>query len=122
MGSFQNKHYSAGGTAFGENSFLKTTFLQINVPKNQFSLKMTKNYVFFEKLSKKGRARTTATTATTAEEFSQSIQVPSSTHPGTTYPVRTIPHSDLGTNGFASADMFWKTVRYVTHAVLITLN
>ena len=30
---------------------------------------------------------------TAAEEFSQSIQVPSSTHPGTTYPVRTIPHS-----------------------------
>ena len=27
--------------------------------------------------------------------FSQSIQVPSSTHPGTTYyPVRAIPHSD----------------------------
>ena len=25
--------------------------------------------------------------------ISQSIQVPSSTHPGTTYPVKTIPHS-----------------------------
>ncbi len=36
-------------------------------------------------------ARTVAAT----EEFSQSIQVPSSTHPGTTYPVRAIPHSDL---------------------------
>ena len=37
-----------------------------------------------------------ATAATTmAEEFSQSIQVASSTHPGTTYPVSTIPHSDL---------------------------
>ena len=39
-------------------------------------------------------ARTTAATAA-AEEFSQSIQVPSSTHPGTTYPIRTIPHSDI---------------------------
>ena len=27
-------------------------------------------------------------------EFSKSIQVPSSTHPGTTHPVRTNPHSD----------------------------
>ena len=52
---------------------------------------MTKNDDFFEKLSKKQRARTAATTT---EEFSQSIQVPSSTHPGTTYPVTTIPHSD----------------------------
>ena len=40
------------------------------------------------------QATTTATT-TAAEEFPQSIQVPSSTHPGTTYPVRAIPHSDL---------------------------
>ena len=46
---------------------------------------------FFENLSQKKRART----ATAAEEFSQSIQVPSSTHPGTTYPVRAIPHSDI---------------------------
>ena len=53
---------------------------------------MTKNNDFFEKLSKKERARTAATTTT--EEFSQGIQVPSSTHPGTTYPVRAIPHSD----------------------------
>ena len=54
---------------------------------------MTKNEDFFENLSKKERA--TATTAAAAtEEFSQSIQVPSSTHPGTTYPVRAIPHSD----------------------------
>ena len=52
---------------------------------------MSKNDDFFEKLSKKERAR--ATTATT-EEFPQSIQVPSSTQPGTTYPVRAIPHSD----------------------------
>ena len=51
---------------------------------------------FFENLSKKKRART-ATAATAAEECSQSIQVPSSTHPGTTYPVRAIPHSDLTT-------------------------
>ena len=35
------------------------------------------------------------TTAAAAEEFPQSIQVPSSTHPGTTYPVRAIPHSDI---------------------------
>ena len=35
-----------------------------------------------------------ATTTATTEEFSQSMQVPSSTHPGTTYPVRAIPHSD----------------------------
>ena len=49
---------------------------------------------FFENLSKKERATTTAAAAT-AEEFSQSIQAPSSTHPGTTYPVRAIPHSDI---------------------------
>ena len=30
-----------------------------------------------------------------AEEFPQSIQAPSSTHPGTTYTVRQIPHSDF---------------------------
>ena len=35
------------------------------------------------------------TSTTAAEEFSQSIQVPSSTYPGTTYPVRAIPHSDI---------------------------
>ena len=36
-----------------------------------------------------------ATTATTAaENFSQAIQAPSPTHPGTTYPVRVSPHSD----------------------------
>ncbi len=40
---------------------------------------------------------TTTTTAAAAEEFSQSIRVPSSTHPGTTYPVRTVPHSDIYT-------------------------
>ena len=34
---------------------------------------------------------TTAMPATTTEEFSQSIQAPSSTHPGTTYPVRAHP-------------------------------
>ena len=37
-------------------------------------------------------ARTAAAVAT--EELPQSIQVPSSAHPGTTYPVRAIPHSD----------------------------
>ena len=57
---------------------------------------MTKNDDLFEKLSKKERATATAATATAAEEFSQSIQVPSSTHPGTTYPVRAIPHADIG--------------------------
>ena len=35
------------------------------------------------------------TTATAAEEFPQSIQVSVSTYPGTTYPVREIPHSDI---------------------------
>ena len=34
-------------------------------------------------------------TVTVAEEISQSIQAPFSTHAGTTYPVRTNPHSDL---------------------------
>ena len=38
------------------------------------------------------KARARATTAAT-EEFPQSIQAPSSTHPGTTYPVRSIPKS-----------------------------
>ena len=33
-------------------------------------------------------------TAAATEEFSQSIQAPSSTHPGTTYPVRATPLSD----------------------------
>jgi hypothetical protein len=47
----------------------------------------------FEKFVKKERARTAATPA--AAEFSQSIRVTSSTHPGTTYPVRTIPHSNV---------------------------
>ena len=57
-------------------------------------MKTTKNDIYvLEKLSKKERA--TATAAATAEEFPQSIQVPSSTHPGTTYPVRTSPHSDI---------------------------
>ena len=54
---------------------------------------MTRNDDFVGNLFKKERATATAATAA-AEEFSQSIQVPSSTHPGTTYPVRTIPHSD----------------------------
>ena len=62
---------------------------------------MSKNVIFmrnykkndlFKNLYKKKRARATATATT--EEFSQSIQAPSSTHPGTTYPVRAIPHSD----------------------------
>ena len=39
------------------------------------------------------QATTTATAA--AAEFPQSIQVPYSTHPGKTYPVRTIPRSDI---------------------------
>ena len=78
----------------GLNKFfgLKTDILIKNVTKCQFLMKMTKKDDFFEKLSKKERARTTA--AATTEEFPQSIQVPSSTHPGTTYPVRAIPHSD----------------------------
>ena len=54
---------------------------------------MTEHVGLFEDFSKKERATATAATAT-AEEFPQSIQVPSSTHPGTTYPVRAIPHSD----------------------------
>ena len=44
-------------------------------------------------LGRNPQARTTTATAA-AEEFSQTIHVPSSTHPGTTYPVRAIPHSD----------------------------
>ena len=77
------------------NKFLvvKSDILKKYVPKGQFFMKMTKNDAFFEKLSKKERA-TATTAATAAEEFSQSIQAPSSTHPGTTYPVRAIPHSD----------------------------
>ena len=45
-----------------------------------------------------GRGRSEAMAAATmasAAEFSQSIQVPSSTNPGTTYPVRASPHSDI---------------------------
>ena len=38
---------------------------------------------------------TPARTAATAEEFSQAIQAPSSTPPGTPYPARLIFHSDL---------------------------
>ena len=81
------------GQACLRRKFLgEKTTLKKNVTKCQFLMKITKNEDFFEKLSKKERARTTtaATTATT-EEFSQSIQVPSSTHPGTTYPVRANP-------------------------------
>ena len=37
-----------------------------------------------------------------AEELSQSIQGPSSTHLGTTYPVRVIPQSDEDTNTMGS--------------------
>ena len=60
----------------GEHLFLKNDILKNKCPKGQFFMKMTKNDDFFEKLSKKERARTTAaTTATTTEEFSQSIQV-----------------------------------------------
>ena len=36
-----------------------------------------------------------ARTAAATEESSQSIQVPSSAHPGTTYAIRAIPHSDI---------------------------
>ena len=53
-----------------------------------------KRLLFSKKLSKKERAAATAAAAATAEEFSQSIQAPSSTHGGTTYPVREIPHHD----------------------------
>ena len=42
----------------------------------------------------KPRWATTAAAAM-AEEFYQAIQAPSPTHPGTTYPVRLSPHSDL---------------------------
>ena len=54
---------------------------------------MTKNDDFFRELISKG-AGEDDDGGGGAEEFSQSIQVPSSTHPGTTYPVRAIPHSD----------------------------
>ena len=46
-------------------------------------------------LSKPRWATAAATTATATEEFCQAIQAPSPTHPGTTYPVRVSPHSDL---------------------------
>ena len=46
-------------------------------------------------LSKPRWATAAATTAAAAEEFSQAIQAPSPTHPGTTYPVRVSPHSDI---------------------------
>jgi hypothetical protein len=62
------------------------TFIVSGVPRNHFEV--------FEKFVKKERARTAATPAAAAE-FSQSIRVTSSTHPGTTYPVRTIPHSNV---------------------------
>ena len=42
-------------------------------------------------LPKPGWATKTTATATTTEEFSQSIQAPSSTHPGISYPVRANP-------------------------------
>ena len=57
------------------------------------SIKHIETFVF-DDVSEKRRARTRTTTA--AEELSQSIQVPSSTHSGTTYPVRAIPHSNTG--------------------------
>ena len=64
---------------------------------NVIFMRNDKNIRFvFENSSKKKRARTT--TAAAAEEFSQSIQVPSFTHPGTTYPVRAIPHTDIYMN------------------------
>ena len=69
---------------------------------------MTKNYDCFEKLSKKKRARATAATA---EELSQSIQVPSSTHPGTTYPVRANPSLRLFCIGFVLGDVGAALVR-----------
>ena len=45
-------------------------------------------------LPKSGWATTTTATAAT-EEFSQSIQAPSSTHPGISYPVRASPSLGL---------------------------
>ena len=49
-----------------------------------------------DNLSHNELARTTATAATAAaEELSQSIHVPSSTQPGTTYPAKVIRHSDI---------------------------
>ena len=63
----------------------KNDLINKKCPNMSFSMRLV-----FEILSKNNRARTAATAT---EEFSQSIQVPSSTHPGTTYPVRAIPHS-----------------------------
>ena len=52
--------------------------------------------VFWKKSPKSCKKATTTTAATAAvEEFSQAIQAPSPTHPGTTYPVRVSPHSDI---------------------------
>ena len=42
-----------------------------------------------------GRNPQATMTTATEEEISQIIEAPSSTHPGKTYPVRAIPHSDF---------------------------
>ena len=61
--------------------------------KNLFWKKSPKVCKFVKKWAR--WATTTTAAATAAEEFSQAIQAPSPTHPGTTYPVRVSPHSDF---------------------------
>ena len=79
---------------------------------------MTKHDDLFKIFSKKERATGTPT-MTAAEEFSQSLQGPSSTHPGTTYPVRAIPHSDIITEaGVAKAGV--RAVAHLQEVVLVS--
>ena len=68
---------------------------------------------FLEVAFSKPRATTAAATATAAaNELPQPIQAPSSTHPGTTYPVREIPHSDLIKIQRCSVDMLTENVNH----------
>ena len=53
------------------------------------------DFIFVKMTGKMGPRWATAAAAATAEEFCQAIQAPSPTHPGTTYPVRASPHSDV---------------------------
>ena len=66
-------------------------------PYTTMATRNTSNFINFQALFSWPAQRATTTTAATtaAEEFSQAIQAPSPTHPGTTYPVRVSPHSDV---------------------------
>ena len=77
------------GTAFIKKTCFKNDTLKHKCLDKSMLYEQLLNDHFFEKLSKMERARTAAATAT--QEFLQSIQAPSSTHPGISYLVRANP-------------------------------